>query len=83
MPVPQRLAINPRVLDTSLLPEKALSSTSNFFPTPLDNVIPPATLTMETRLLHGDKELSHQQGSSMPPCLASTRAMSRGGCPSL
>ena len=34
VPVPQRLAINPRVLDTSLLPEKALSSTSHFLSDP-------------------------------------------------
>ena len=44
MPVPQRLAINPRVLDTSLLPEKHYLVHPIFFPTPLDNVIPPATL---------------------------------------
>ena len=51
-----------------------------FFPTPLDNVIPLASSTMETRLLHADKDLSHQQGR---PCVhvldESTRAKSRGG----
>ena len=81
----------PGYLDASLLPQKmtttALSTrrlvpTSDFFPTPLDNVIPPRQFQPEeTRFLRADEE--PRRISKVRPSVhvlnESTRAKSRGG----
>jgi hypothetical protein len=84
VPVPWRLVRTPRVSGlVAAAPKNAIYTTTHIcssFRPPSNNVIPLASPTMKTRLLHADKELSHRQGR---PCVhvlnKSTRAKSRGG----